>query len=64
MGALIAHTCDEIMKGSAFLADVLTDPMMGSSDAPEHAPMMVCFHRVPEALQTDTFFLNSGCVQI
>lgn len=44
MAALIEHVCDETFKGSAYVGDVLIDPVMGHSEAPEHAPMAVSTH--------------------
>ncbi|PFH49323.1 hypothetical protein AMATHDRAFT_147951 [Amanita thiersii Skay4041] len=43
MSALIEHTGDEVFKGSAFMTDVLLDPVSGHSEAPEHAPLCVAF---------------------
>jgi hypothetical protein len=42
MAATVQHTCDEIFKGSAYMSDVLTDPIMGHSEDPDHAPLVVC----------------------
>ncbi|GJJ14339.1 hypothetical protein Clacol_008603 [Clathrus columnatus] len=37
---------DEMIKGSAYLPDVLTDPVMGSSEDPSHTPLAVCYRGV------------------
>ncbi|KAF8989681.1 O-methyltransferase [Cyathus striatus] len=43
MAALLEHTGDEVFKASAFLAEVLLDPMMGHSESHEHTPLAVAF---------------------
>jgi hypothetical protein len=36
------HTCDEIFKASAYMSEVLTDPIRGHSEDPAQSPLSVC----------------------
>lgn len=35
------NSADEVFKGSAFMTEVLADPVMGHSESPAHTPMSV-----------------------
>ena len=38
------HTTDEVFKGSAFLSEVLNDPILGHSEDVDQSPFAVCDH--------------------
>lgn len=44
VAALLEHTTDEVMKASAYLTEVLYDPVKKSSEEPQHAPLARAFN--------------------